>query len=230
MKWTMMAVAAISLAALTTPANAALRVLFTGTIDSSSPNPLAGEDGYQNIPLAADTLSVSFRISDSYLVDIGGGTSIAGVYHDPDGSMTIDAAPFAYDKYSDVLDGGGIVYDSYEWCGADPAACERPQVLISTPFLTFQDGALVGFSLYSEPGVGLPIAPLISGEGTSFTMGTGFYGGALYGGPEYTGHWNFADAVILSVVPEPAAWLTMIAGFGLTGLALRRRTTRRILA
>src|SRR3546814_21007544 len=69
-----------------------LRVLFTGTIDSSSPNPLAGEDGYQNIPLATDTLSVSFRISDSYLVDIGGGTSIAGVYHDPDGSMTIDAA------------------------------------------------------------------------------------------------------------------------------------------
>src|SRR3546814_8721781 len=52
MKWTMMAAAAISLAALTTPANAALRVLFTGTIDSSSPNPLAGEDGYQNIPLA----------------------------------------------------------------------------------------------------------------------------------------------------------------------------------
>src|SRR3546814_6445740 len=88
---------------------------------------------------------------------------------------------------------------------------------------------LVGFSLYSEPGVGLPIAPLISGEGTSFTMGTGFYGGALYGGPEYTGHWNFADAVILSVVPEPGAWLTMIAGFGLTGLALRRRTTGRIL-
>src|SRR3546814_9187754 len=97
-------------------------------------------------------ISVSFRISDSYLVDIGGGTSIAGVYHDPDGSMTIDAAPFAYDKYSDVLDGGGIVYDFYEWCGADPAACERPQVLISTPFLTFRDGALVGFSLYSEPG------------------------------------------------------------------------------
>src|SRR3546814_6623363 len=120
--------------------------------------------------------------------------------------------------------------DSYELCGADPAALERPQVLISTPCLTFQDGALVGFSLYSEPGVGLPIAPLISGEGTSFTMGTGFYGGALYGGPEYTGHWNFADAVILSVVPEPGAWLTMIAGFGLTGLALRRRTTGRILA
>src|SRR3546814_11259216 len=70
MKWTMMAAAAISLAALTTPANAALRVLFTGTIDSSSPHPLAGEDGYQNIPLATDTLSVSFRISDSYLVDI----------------------------------------------------------------------------------------------------------------------------------------------------------------
>src|SRR3546814_15479230 len=92
---------------------------------------------------------------------IGGGTSIAGVYHDPDGSMTIDAAPFAYDKYSDVLDGGGIVYDSYEWCGADPAACERPQVLIPPPFLPFQDGALVGFSLYSEPGVCLPIAPRI---------------------------------------------------------------------
>src|SRR3546814_14801182 len=74
MKWTMMAAAAISLAALTTPANAALRVLFTGTIDSSSPNPLAGEDGYQNIQLAPDNLSVSFRLSDSYLSETGRAT------------------------------------------------------------------------------------------------------------------------------------------------------------
>src|SRR3546814_18724703 len=117
--------------------------------------------------------------------------------------MTIDAAPFAYDKYSDVLDGGGIVYDSYEWCGADPAACERPQVLIPTPFLTFQDGALVGFSLYSEPGVGLPLAPLISGEGTSVTTGTGFYGSALECGPEATGLRHCEDEVLVEGVREP---------------------------
>src|SRR3546814_20250695 len=101
--------------------------------------------------------------------------------------MTIDAAPFAYDKYSDVLDGGGIVYDSYEWCGADPAACERPQVRISPHFLTFQDGALVGFSLYSAPGVGLPIATLQPREGPSFPIGPGFFcrattaGAGIYG-------------------------------------------------
>src|SRR3546814_2828466 len=128
MKWTLVAAAAISLAPLTTPAHAARRVLFTGTIDSSSPNPLAGEDGYKNIPRATDSLSVSFRISECYLVDMGGGTSIAGVDKEPEGSMTSDVARFTYDENRDVLNGGGNGYGSYERCGADPTAWESTQV------------------------------------------------------------------------------------------------------
>lgn len=37
-----------------------------------------------------------------------------------------------------------------------------------------------------------------------------------------TVHWQL-DITRLADVPEPAAWLMMIAGFGLTGLAVRRR-------
>jgi hypothetical protein len=216
---------AFALAPLT-PAHAAVHIMFTGTIDGGSPNPLAGEPGFEVITLATDTLSVRFDISEAYFVDLGGGKTIAGVYHDPAGAMKIEASPFSYDKYSDVLDGGAIIYDSHEACGWDPAICgSDPQILISTPYLTFQDGALVGFSLYAEPATGLPIAPQINSEGSAFTLGTGFYGGALYAGPDYTGHWNFADAVILSSVPEPMAWMMMIAGFGLIGGALRGRAT-----
>ena len=39
-------------------------------------------------------------------------------------------------------------------------------------------------------------------------------------------HFRIATTNIAGVVPEPATWLMMIAGFGLVGGALRRRTSR----
>jgi hypothetical protein len=36
---------------------------------------------------------------------------------------------------------------------------------------------------------------------------------------------SFLDGVSLTAVPEPASWALMLAGFGLVGLAARRRTT-----
>jgi hypothetical protein len=41
-------------------------------------------------------------------------------------------------------------------------------------------------------------------------------------GGSYTGKFNFSTAP----VPEPAAWAMMIAGFGLVGAAMRRRTVK----
>lgn len=46
--------------------------------------------------------------------------------------------------------------------------------------------------------------------------------------PAPAGGANVAPApVAVSAVPEPATWATMIAGFGLLGLALRGRRVRR---
>lgn len=211
------------------PANAAIHISFTGTIDGSTPSPFADDPAFSNIPLLTDTILVTFNISDAYMVDLGSGAAIGGVYYDPKGSMTIKADPFSWNKQADVLDGGYILYDSYASC-VDPAdpACAAPQILISTPALYFQDGAITGFELMAEPGFALPLAPLISGSGGNFTITQGFYGGALYAGPDYFGHWNFDSAVITTSVPEPAAWLSLIMGFGLTGIALRRRTLFRV--
>lgn len=36
--------------------------------------------------------------------------------------------------------------------------------------------------------------------------------------------WNFDDASLTAAVPEPATWGLMIVGFGMVGMALRRRT------
>ena len=56
----------------------------------------------------------------------------------------------------------------------------------------------------------------------------------LVGGSTYTLSFNglvsadvtsFIDGVALSVVPEPATWSLLLAGFGLSGVALRRRRT-----
>ena len=70
-----------------------------------------------------------------------------------------------------------------------------------------------------------------------FTGGTGFYFGAT-GGIESSGtlsfltgrptvEQTFAGAIILGGVPEPSTWLTLSAGFGAIGAAMRRRAARR---
>ena len=62
--------------------------------------------------------------------------------------------------------------------------------------------------------------------------------GALDSGgqqPSISGSFNFASPPSItdgggSTVPEPAAWAMLIAGFGLTGAAMRRRGTRAVAA
>lgn len=68
-----------------------------------------------------------------------------------------------------------------------------------------------------------------------FTGGTGYYFGAT-GGIDSSGtlsflsgrptvEQTFAGAITLGGVPEPSIWLTLIAGFGVIGAAMRRRRT-----
>jgi hypothetical protein len=48
--------------------------------------------------------------------------------------------------------------------------------------------------------------------------------GAVFGLPGYPGEANVETWVVRGVIPEPATWAMLIAGFGLVGTALRRRT------
>lgn len=41
---------------------------------------------------------------------------------------------------------------------------------------------------------------------------------------------SFIDSVALAVVPEPATWAMLLAGFGLVGFAMRRRSTTAVAA
>jgi len=55
-----------------------------------------------------------------------------------------------------------------------------------------------------------------------------FRGGFIdFGGSQRTGDWalEISGAAGAGAVPEPASWAMLIAGFGLVGAAMRRRTT-----
>lgn len=75
----------------------------------------------------------------------------------------------------------------------------------------FAGGAFSAYGVYSNAGQPDPSGP--TGDG-------GFVGNA---GPATL-------TVSPLAVPEPATWATMIAGFGLTGGAMRRRSQRRAMA
>jgi hypothetical protein len=59
--------------------------------------------------------------------------------------------------------------------------------------------------------------------GFSIDAGEGNYGND-YSSPGFIGTWDFADSIVtIDGIPEPATWALSIFGFGLVGLALRRR-------
>jgi hypothetical protein len=99
-------------------------------------------------------------------------------------------------------------------------------------------GTLIGsdFGLLTIDGFSAPYGALVgqigTGPGSYRLLGTGFSGAAWATGSLVLYYWdtftadntNSVDVNIgLGVVPEPAAWAMMIAGFGLAGATLRRR-------
>lgn len=58
--------------------------------------------------------------------------------------------------------------------------------------------------------------------GRNYLQISGYWGAE---GGSYTGQFKYGAA---ASVPEPAAWGMMIAGFGLVGAAMRRRTTMKV--
>jgi len=97
-------------------------------------------------------------------------------------------------------------------------------------------GTLIGtnFGLLSLGGFSAPYGSLVGqigvGPGSYRLLGTSFTGSAwatgtltLYYWDTFTADNTGSVAADIAVVPEPAGWAVMIAGFGLAGAALRRR-------
>jgi hypothetical protein len=85
---------------------------------------------------------------------------------------------------------------------------------------TGQDPVIVPGSNFINPADGNQVSPGTNGLFTVYgTAGETFNSITL----SSSGNSFEVDNLAVSAVPEPAAWALMIAGFGLTGVALRRR-------
>ncbi len=68
-------------------------------------------------------------------------------------------------------------------------------------------------------GYGQSIERLPAAQSVSYVRGS------FVGGPEDIGLVGASQSLSVSAVPEPSSWALMILGFGLTGLAIRRRAS-----
>ncbi len=101
-------------------------------------------------------------------------------------------------------------------------------------------GTLIGrsFGAFTQSGHSAPYGALVGRIGGVFqTLGTSFNGTAWSSGTLELFYWdsnnndNFGSvATTISLVPEPASWLMLVAGFGLVGMAARRRQPGSVLA
>jgi hypothetical protein len=97
-------------------------------------------------------------------------------------------------------------------------------------------GTLIGqnFGLWTENGLSAPFGTLVGELGGEFrVLGTNFHGTAWNTGTLTLFYWdsNNADntgsvlaSIVATAVPEPLSWSLMIAGFGMAGAMLRRRS------
>lgn len=106
---------------------------------------------------------------------------------------------------------------------------------------TDESGQLAGtqisanFGLWSQDGFSAPYGALVGKIGATYAfIGKSFSGPAWDTGALTLYYWDSNNVdntqyvtATITAVPEPAAWALMIAGFGLTGVSLRRR---RVLA
>jgi hypothetical protein len=94
------------------------------------------------------------------------------------------------------------------------------------------------FGAYSQGDLSAPFGSLVGRIGSSFQLlGTSFRGPAWGTGTLELFYWdsNPGDNIgsvsaNVALVPEPASWALLIAGFGLVGAAARRRRQQTVLA
>jgi hypothetical protein len=245
MKWVALAV---SIAALGCAGSASAAVLYdvtlTGTLTSSCN---CGTDA----PKVGDTITLTAQFDGSVVQAWGGsGYSVAGLYGAPTTgptfwNLTLDG--FQWNSRNEEMDGGDPIFSNDEGL---PGYSKT----ISSPDIMFAGGKVFGVGGYMVP-TGTSAVPVINLGSTAYfggSVGTDRSGdvvasfsplnlssafdiqagNGLYGNDSPfsgSGTWDFADSIV-TVVPEPDIWAMVIGGFGLLGLALRRRRAIQLAA
>lgn len=136
----------------------------------------------------------------------------------PDGNTIVVTATGEL-KFNEFSAGVAPYVDSYStWSGGS-----------SKPAVVTLDGSSMDLVACNSAGCdwGLFFFPPNSEFGSSITFSlAGFVGYADF----QPGSWRIEAAADTPAVPESATWAMMIAGFGLAGVALRRRREGRIVA
>ena len=179
-----------------------------------------------------------------YVSAIGLGTGIYGANY---GTAKFIAYGFQYDARSGVDDGQHVSLNGAgpDWTYTFTATADGSFALLYDVAPDPDSGSLFGLNgwniEWSGPGGGKILTdlfdPTVNGKmsravvaGQTYTAAlrnntnlntAGHFGTAT--GRGATMHGNFAYSVIEGTVPEPATWALLIAGFGVTGAAARRR-------
>ena len=184
-----------------TPVTAASHLTgkFVGTITEQmmpgvDPNSALGE-----------TVTVSFDIPISTL-------------YDPDGSGWLASGPSRDPAFFSVTTSGGL-----QWLARD-------EMLDAGLRITEDGSGFFGFFVPMRSDQPLISINFSEGAGSFYIQGTENFGGALYNNVStslgFKGQLRSAETPSGSGppgVPEPASWAMMIAGFGMIGVAVRRR-------
>jgi hypothetical protein len=238
------AIAAAAALAMGFGASAATATTYTvnipGTVTSVS-----GSGAFQ----VGSTINLTAVFDDDWTVAWGAtGATVAASMANFGGGANTFLPTTGAENWS--ISGGGIVWSArdYLFDFSQPFYHDGAGATARTffgPFIVFDATGVLGIgNLQQVPNTNLP-RPVITGSGglltlsgpgnfaplsygSTFNIGPNFAHGDI-GGQSASGVWDFTKATILApgqtgvAVPEPAAWVSLIVGFGAIGAVLRRR-------
>jgi hypothetical protein len=145
--------------------------------------------------------------------------------NDPSGFTFVSAAFGSYAPNS------GTYFAALGAIGGDGTVSQTftdtPGVLYEASFFLASDGDTPNDFSVTGPGP-LSLGPLVDIPASPYVEYFGFFTGSgsdtiTFAARNDPGYLSLDDVSVTAVVPEPAAWASMILGLGLAGAALRRR-------
>lgn len=222
---------------------AEIRIQLTGVLTEQT----AGVDPewldlptYQPAPYAlsvGDTVEFKGRIDSSRVVDFGNGYSVAYFYDSAPENFSLTVNGYSWLPQDEWLDGDTDFTGILDFSGTLPQ--------LAAPSLLLKDGKVLGFAGWLIPssrpvplfelgseymtgfydpddgGWNLPDPEFLAVSALFELTADPFMYENLYFGNSYNGVWDFEGSWV--GVPEPQSWAMMVGGFGLLGIALRRR-------